>query len=64
MLLIPEADTSLDALKEIDSPFARLQKAIADGTVIERKYFNVAFLQDVNPGSEIRDQLSDYPCGS
>lgn len=61
MLLIPEQDTSLDALKEIASPYERLQKAISDGTVIERKYFNVAYLQDVNPGGEIRDQRSDCP---
>lgn len=61
MLLIPEADTTLDDLKAIESPYKRLQQAIADGTVIERKYFSVAFLQDVNPGPEIRDQRSDCP---
>jgi hypothetical protein len=29
--------------------------------VIERKYFNVAFLQDVNPGSHLVDQRADLP---
>lgn len=61
MLMIPERDTSFDEVLKIDTPYGRLQHAIKEGTVIERKYFSVAYLQDVNPGHEIRDQRSDCP---
>lgn len=61
MLMLPQRDTTLDEAKKIDTPFGRLQYAIKNGLIIQRKYFNVAFLQDVNPGAEIRDQRSDLP---
>lgn len=61
MLMMPQRDTTLDEAKKIKTPYERLQYAIKNELVIQRKYFNVAFLQDVNPGAEIRDQRSDLP---
>ena len=51
MLMVPQRDTSLDEVLTIEDPMDRLNFAIKNELVIERKYFNVAFLQDVNPGS-------------
>lgn len=62
MLMIPDKDTSLDEAKSIEMPYERLMYAIENKLVFDRKYFNVAFLQDVNPGADgMRDQRCDLP---